>query len=219
MNKKLTVEIASFLLIAVMLGFSACVKDTCKKTNTYTYFEAVYKTKEEVRANIKSNPFRSVENPGKIYTIGKYIFLNEIDKGIHIIDNTNPSNPKNVFFIDIPGNLDIAVKGNTLYADLYTDLVAIDISNPANVKVEKIIDGIFPDRYYGNGFVRGASSDQIITNWVKKETTVTESCDQQNGWIMDRADVFMSSANSSGMGKSIFTNWHRRLHGQVYDNE
>jgi hypothetical protein len=203
MNKKLTVEIVSFVLIAVILGSGACVKDTCKQKHTYTYYEAVYKTKDEVRANIKSNSARSVENPGKIYTLGKYIFLNEIDKGIHIIDNTNPSQPKNVFFIDIPGNLDIAVKENTLYADLYTDLVAIDISNPANVKVEKIIDGIFPDRYYGNGFVRGVTitNDQIITDWVKKETTVTESCDQQN-WITGQADVFMSVSNSSGVAKA-----------------
>ena len=198
MNKKLTVEIVSFLLIAVMIGFSACVKDTCKQKHTYTYYEAVYKTKEEVRANIKSNPARSVENPGKIYTLGKYIFLNEVDKGIHVIDNTNPSQPKNIFFIDIPGNMDIAVKGNTLYADLYTDLVAIDISNPATVKVDKVIEGIFPYRYYGNGFVRGANNDQIITDWVKKETTVTESCDQQSGWIMDRSDVFLSSSSFSG---------------------
>ena len=127
MSKKLTVEILSFLFVAVMLTFSACIKDTCKQLHTYTYYEPVYKTKEEVRANIKSNPARSIENPGKIYTFGKYIFLNEVDKGIHVIDNTNPSQPKNIFFIDIPGNLDIAVKGNILYADLYTDLVAIDI--------------------------------------------------------------------------------------------
>jgi len=203
MNKKLTVEILSFLLITIMLGMTACVKDTCKQKHTYTYFEAVYKTKEAVRANIKSNPARSVETPGKIYTLGKYIFLNEVDKGIHIIDNNNPSQPRNIFFIDVPGNLDIAVKGNTLYADLYTDLVAIDISDPANVKVEKIIDGIFPDRYYGNGFVRGANTDQIITDWVKKETTVTEDCDQQGGgWIMDRTDVFMASSNMAGGSKA-----------------
>lgn len=203
MNKKLTVEIVSFLLIAVMLGFSACVKDTCKQMHTYVYYEAVYKTKDEVRANIKSNPARSVENPGKIYTLGKYIFLNEIDKGIHVIDNTNPAHPVNRFFIDIPGNLDIAVKGNTLYADLHTDLVAIDISNPASVKVEKIIDGVFPYRFYGNGFVRGINitNDQIITDWVKKDTTITESCDQQN-WFLDRADVFMSSSNLSAGGKA-----------------
>jgi len=196
MNKKLTVEIISFLLIAVMLGSVACVKDSCKQKHTYTYYEPVYKTKVEVRANIKSNPARSIENPGKIYTLGKYIFLNEVDKGIHVIDNVNPSQPRNIFFIDIPGNMDIAVKGNTLYADLYTDLVALDISNPASVKVDKIIDGVFPYRNYGNGFVQGATGDQIIIDWVKKEITVTADCDQQ-GWFWNRADVFMAASSSS----------------------
>ena len=139
MNKRLTVEIASFLLIFLLIGLTACIKDNCREKRTYTFYEAVYKTKAAVREDIKSGVSRPVENPGKIYTLGKYIFLNEIDKGIHVIDNTNPSQPRNIAFIAIPGNMDIAIKGNTLYADLYTDLVAIDISNPASVKLKKLV--------------------------------------------------------------------------------
>ena len=97
MNKKLTVEIASFLLITVILGMTACVKDSCKEMHTYTFYQAVYKTKSEVRGNIKSNSPRQVENPGKINIRGNYIFLNETDKGIHVIDNTNPSQPQNTW--------------------------------------------------------------------------------------------------------------------------
>ena len=41
-----------------------------------------------------------MERTGKLYILGNYIFLNEIDKGIHIIDNAIPSSPKNVAFID-----------------------------------------------------------------------------------------------------------------------
>ena len=78
----------------------------------------MYETRAGVKANIKSNTAKEVQNPGKLYIFGNYIFLNEIDKGIHIIDNSNPASPKNVAFIDIPGNLDMAVKGNILYADL-----------------------------------------------------------------------------------------------------
>ena len=222
MKKRLTVEIASFLLIAVMLGITACVKDTCKEKHTYTFYEAVYKTKEAVRENIKSNAPRSVENSGKINIRGNYIFLNETDKGIHVIDNTNPSQPKNIAFIDIPGNMDLAVKGNTLYADLYTDLVAIDISNPANVKVTKIIESVFPYRYYGNGFVGSSSGDQIITDWVRRDTTVTESCERQNWILWGRTDVFFAadvnssaaSASPIGVGGSMarFTIMNDRLY-------
>ena len=102
-----------------------------------------------------------------------------MDRGIHVINNANPSQPVNVAFIDIPGNMDMAVKGNILYADLYTDLVAIDITDPLNVKVKKVIEGVFPYRYWGGGFVGPAvNSDLIVTDWVKKDTTVTSSCSQ-----------------------------------------
>lgn len=197
MNKKLTVEIASFLLITVILGMTACVKDSCKEMHTYTFYQAVYKTKSEVRENIKSNSPRQVENPGKINIRGNYIFLNETDKGIHVIDNTNPSQPQNIAFIDIPGNMDLAVKGNTLYADLYTDLVAIDISNPVSVKLSKVIESVFPYRYWGNGFVGTNNSDQIITDWVKRDTTVTESCERQNWLFTGRADIFFAAQSNS----------------------
>ena len=197
MNKKLTVELVSFFLITVMLGMTACIKDNCKEKHTYTYYTAVYKTKTAVRENIKSNAPRSIANPGKINVRGNYIFLNETDKGIHVIDNTNPSLPKNIAFIDIPGNMDLAVKGNILYADLYTDLVAIDISSPANVKLTKVVEGIFPYRYWGNGFVGSNNSDQIITDWVRRDTTVTESCDRQNWLFTGRADVFFAAQSSS----------------------
>ncbi|MEP7374210.1 MAG: hypothetical protein ABI675_12520 [Chitinophagaceae bacterium] len=202
MNKKLTVEMLSFLLITMMLGMTACVKNTCKQKHTYTYFEPVYKTKTEVKANIKSNPARQLENTGKIYILGNFIFLNEIDKGIHVIDNTNPSAPKNIAFIDIPGNVDMAVKGNMLYADMYTDLVAIDITDPNNVKEKKVVDGIFPERYWGGGFV--ANRNAMVVDWVKKEMTVTENCEEGDAVFNGRADIFYSAApsNSAGAAKS-----------------
>src|SRR5450631_2991013 len=142
------------ILLAIIF-FTGCVKDTCKHTFTYTFYQPVYKTTAEVRANIKSNPAKEIQEPGKIVLLGNYIFLNEVDKGIHIIDNSNPSSPKNIAFIDIPGNEDLAVKGNTLYADLYTDLVTLDIYNPLNVTKTSIIDGVFPARYYGGPVLAG----------------------------------------------------------------
>ncbi|WP_276500602.1 LVIVD repeat-containing protein [Terrimonas pollutisoli] len=191
MNKRLTVEITSFLLIGFTLLFTACVKDSCKETHTYTYFVPVYKAKEEVKANIKSNASKEIEKPGKIYTLGNYIFLNEVDKGIHVIDNSNPSSPVNISFIDIPGNMDMAVKGNILYADLYGDLVTIDITDPRNVKLTKTIEGIFPERMWGNGF-RG--SGDIVVDWIRKDTTVTESCKRRNWLFEGRADIFFASS-------------------------
>ncbi len=198
MNKKLTVELLSLLVIATTLLLTACVKDSCNQQHTYTYYEAVYKTKAEVRTNIKSNAARSVESPGKIYIRGNYIFLNEVDKGIHVINNANPSQPQHVAFIDIPGNMDLAVKGNTLYADLYTDLVAIDITDPTSVKLTKVVEGVFSHRYWGGGFIGPAGNDKIVVDWVKKEKTVTSGCDEQPNWLFERGDVFFAVNNSAG---------------------
>jgi hypothetical protein len=119
-----TIRFASLCcLVLTALFLNGCIKDTVKRSYTYTMFQPVFKTTAEVRANIKSNPSESIQQPGKLFIQGHYIFLNEVDKGIHVIDNSNPAQPRNVAFIDIPGNVDLAVKGNTLYADLYTDLI------------------------------------------------------------------------------------------------
>jgi hypothetical protein len=199
-----TIRIFAILLAVLPVSFSACIKDKCTSRHTYTYYEPVYRTKAEVRANIKSNAPRNVENTGKLYMMGNYIFLNEIDKGIHIIDNANPSSPRNIAFIDIPGNMDIAAKGNILYADLYTDLVAIDISNPAQVSVKKVIENLFPHRAYGNGF--NPDNNMVISEWKRVDTTITQSCDGQ-GWsgggIFDnRGGVFLSSSSNAGGSSS-----------------
>jgi len=177
--------------IALLFVFNSCVKDNC--TRRYAYWEPVYRTKEEVRANIKNNLPREIERPGKIYIRGNYIFLNEIDRGIHIIDNTNKSAPKNIAFIDIPGNLDMAVKGNILYSDLYTDLVTIDITNPQQIVVKKFTENVFPERYYGNGFSQNQT--MIIQDWVRKDTIVQNDCGGGGGLFgrLKSADVFMSN--------------------------
>ena len=59
---------------------------------------------------VKAESPRALEQPGKMYVKGKYLYVNEIKKGIHIIDNGNPASPKFVTFINIPGNGDIAVR-------------------------------------------------------------------------------------------------------------
>jgi hypothetical protein len=184
-----------WLLVPVL--FTGCIKDHC--TKTYTIYTPVYKTSAEVRANIRSNAPREIAKPGKIYIKGSYIFLNEIDKGIHVIDNSNPSSPRNLAFIDIPGNLDLAVKGNTLYADLYSDFVTLDISDPLNVQVKKIMDDQFPFRRYSSGFM--ADTSKVIVDWIVRDTTVDMDCNGGgfNPWS-SCSSCFFAVADASRVG-------------------
>ena len=195
----------NFILIfsstLAIVFLNGCVKDNITRTYTYSYYLPVYKTTEEVRANIRSNAPQDVVNPGKIVLLGNYIFLNETDKGIHVIDNSNPASPRNVAFIDIPGNMDLALKGNTLYADLYTDLVTLDISDPLHVIVKKYNEGVFPFRSYGNRFYY--DSTKIIASWIKRDTTVTERLNDDSQTIFPQtAYMDMSFASSSSGTKS-----------------
>ncbi|WP_207632784.1 LVIVD repeat-containing protein [Foetidibacter luteolus] len=146
-----------------------------------TVFVPVLKTTAEVRDAIKSDVPEDVSQPGKIYLYGKYIFLNELGKGVHIIDNSNPAAPVNKAFIHIPGNEDIAVKGNILYADCFTDLMAIDISNPEAVKLQSFVHNIFPERQYIFGYDMGANN--VVTKWEARDTVMEiEVADGQGIW-------------------------------------
>lgn len=175
-NKYNSLQTIVSLLLMILL-FSSCMKD--KLTKTYTIYTPVYKTKQEVLASVKVAAPQSIVAPGKLYLYGKYIFLNEINKGVHVIDNANPSSPKMVGFINIPGNVDIAVKGDKLYADMYADLLTIDISDPKNTRLLKSITKLFPERSYGIGF--SADSNRIIVDWARKDTTVDLASDRGNG--------------------------------------
>jgi len=74
-----------------------------------------------------------VQQPGKIYTISGYLLINEKHRGIHVFNNADPSNPIPVGFLKMLGNTEMAIRGNVLYADHVTDLVALDIQDWNNI--------------------------------------------------------------------------------------
>jgi hypothetical protein len=77
---------------------------------------------------------RSVERPGKIYIYGNYLLINEKEKGIHLFNNADPSAPEPLGFLKVRGNVDMALKGTTLYVDHMGSLVALNISDFNDIK-------------------------------------------------------------------------------------
>ena len=125
--------------------------------NDFGNADPVYLSYQELRSSV------AVEDPlelGEIKRVYVYqsavfpnrraVFLNRENEGIHVLDNSNPRNPVNIAFISIPGNTEISIRDDFLYADSYVDLVTLDISDPANVReVDREID-IFPYDEYQN---------------------------------------------------------------------
>ncbi|MDH5398508.1 MAG: hypothetical protein OEX02_10195 [Cyclobacteriaceae bacterium] len=130
--------------ILILFALVGCFDEEPPQWGT-TQYVPVMVDRADFEAAVSVMAARDVHQAGKIYTIGNYIFLNERFKGIHVIDNTDPANPLNKGFINIPGNVDMAVKGNTLYADSAVDLLAIDISNPQKVVVTSRQKDTFPE--------------------------------------------------------------------------
>lgn len=160
-----------FTVVSISLLFSACIKDTNTTTKTYTIYRPVYKAKSAVLTTINGSSSQAIEHAGKIYIKGNFIYLNEVNKGIHIIDNSNPSRLAQIAFLSIPGNLDIAIKGNILYADMYSDLLALDITDPHHAKLTSTLSNFFTGRIYVNGSV-SINETQIAVDWKQKDTTV-----------------------------------------------
>ncbi len=188
--------------LALMLLLGGCIQDKCISTSTYTLFEPVFLLPEEMRKPIETEAPRGLEHPGKIYYYQDFLLINELHKGIHVIDNRDPSNPVPVKFINIPGNVDMAVRNNVLYADNYVDLVAIDITTPAAPVFLSRTESVFPNAF---SFVANRG---FVVEYRETPTVREMPCERSNdAWFwaeddavfvdMQRAQAFSSSASGS----------------------
>lgn len=130
-----------FALMLLLAFASAC---TDKVFETFIANAPVYMSYTDLRSAVKMTTAREMNNPGKIYFKDNFIFINEKMAGVHVYDVTNPNSPQNKGFIEIPGNVDIAIKDNILYADSYIDLVSIDVSSFSAIKEVGRVEKIFP---------------------------------------------------------------------------
>jgi hypothetical protein len=133
--------------------------------------------------DIQSLPPQPIDRLGKIYYKDKHIYVTESNFGIHVINNTNPESPQPIRFLQIPGCRDIAIKGNILYTDNVTDLVAIDISNLDNVEVVDRLSGLYsledqnsPEFY--EGYFECVNPERgMVIGWVT-DTLLNPQCFQ-----------------------------------------
>ena len=202
----------NFALISILvLVFGGCQE---KITDTYMVNVPIYMNRQDFRKSVKVTESEDIVEPGKIYFKDNLIFINEALKGIHVIDNSNPSEPAFLAFINIPGNMDMAIKDSILFADSFIDLVALNISDLNNIREVGRVDSIFPytlpplsDQ---NQFPVGAidATQGIVVGWETKE--VEMEVESQNNfrfmesWNFMAEDVMYSkTANTTGGSNSM----------------
>lgn len=141
----------------VLIGVYSCdLDDDVSSENLQTYIVATpIKTDLitlKAEAIAVTEPV-AIENSGKIYAYKNYIFVNDINRGFHILDNTNAEAPTNIGFIKLEGNNDISIKDDRLFADSYGDLVVMDISDINNItEANRMENAIYQEFWCTVGF-------------------------------------------------------------------
>jgi hypothetical protein len=216
-TKKRIIRIFDFIIITMgslfaAMALNSCFNDDDIDTITYRANEPVYMSFSDFRTSPPVKAAQEIANPGKICLYGDYIFINEVDKGFHVIDNTDLSSPKRVAFIDLPGNIDLAVKDNLLFADNYIDLVWFDISQPAQPELRGRLEQAFPEA------LPPADNNYPMTNVERSKGVVV-------GWKVKiiteerPRDLYMEDAafvSNGGAGVTTMTGSMARF--AVYDN-
>ncbi len=134
-------------------------------------YAPVLMRKDDLRNSIAWQGAREFERPGKIYIYGSTIFIVDVYKGIHLINNIDRTNPQKTGFILIPGVLDIAIRDSVIFADNAIDLVAINMRNLPQIQVLDRVEEVFPepvapDMMWWWGFRKPEGT--VIVGWNKK---------------------------------------------------
>ncbi|MFD2037115.1 hypothetical protein ACFSKL_20115 [Belliella marina] len=188
------------MALSIIFVFPSC-QDQTSSTYTYRTQVPVYMQMSNFRTSeAVLEPGKDLENPGKIYIYGDFLFINEPQKGIHILDNTNPSSPFSINFINIPGNVDMAVNSNMLYADNYLDLLVFDISDPRSIQQIKRVEDVFTSMY------TDLSTGTFIT---MKDTVMTANSEINRSWwgsaiFWNRGGMFAMNADASRGGSESY---------------
>ena len=196
-----------FLFSLTLLALTGCENKVTEMV-TYKINEPIFMATSTFRNSVKVTT-----EPQKITSIGKmcfynnYLYISEPEKGIHIINNTDPTNPQQTGFIELLGNADLAIRNGLLYADSYIDLVWFDVSNPALPELKGRLDSIFPNAFpmtqnqYGIDYTVSypTTNKGIIIGWVLKERT-EEVSTYTGGWGNGGIALNSGSSGSNSTG-------------------
>ena len=199
-----------FFVSLVFIGALSCDKNDDADYEFVQVATPQLMSKTAFRSSVEVIAPKTIEEPGKIYVYQDYIFVGDVHSGIHIIDNSDPKSPKAIKFIQIPGNEDISVKDNFLYADSATDLVVFDISDINNVSIIEQLEDVFnvynydiPVEAEAVDYGKFDFDDDIIVGWTLT-TERRKKVDNTMDKALDDGVVLSAGAESTtGTGGSL----------------
>nr|WP_299487666.1 hypothetical protein [uncultured Allomuricauda sp.] len=202
-----------FILCLATLAFVSCDKnDDNDGYAEYLVAKPLVISKADFANSVDIIAPRPIDESGKVYTYEDYIFVNDKYKGIHVINNSNPLQPRKIGFIRIPGNVDISVKDDFLYADSLMDLIVLDISNITDIKQVNRLENVLHNNIFWPfeaDIIEDVGYDyetEIIVGWetTTERRLISEVEESRNVDILfDGALANTAESGTTGQGGSL----------------
>ncbi|MBW3130747.1 LVIVD repeat-containing protein [Hymenobacter profundi] len=205
----------SCLLLSSLMACSSTDKeepepivDTLWSNSAYGYCPQLM-TRTALEESVTVLPARAMHQTGKIYLWGKYIFINELYEGLHIIDNQDPSKPKAIGFLRVPGNVDLAIQNNYLYVDNGPDLVTLDVSTVQTPRITSRVRNAFrellpPMGYVAYNCASTRPENTVVVGWQHVDIPAPGGSTPFPG-LWDRGVFFSNSAGTASAAPGNLT--------------
>jgi hypothetical protein len=167
-------KVTTFLFLSIFI--SSCFNEEINPGANRTVIGMKPEYAQFNEAYYFSTEPRFIEELGNLVLFRQYILVAEEFQGIHVIDNSDPTNPLPVAFWHLPGVSSFAISGDILFLPLGRKLMAIDISDINMISILSVTDNIF-NSFTGNDFPSNYSGSfqcaQIdsgaVVRWVEAE--------------------------------------------------
>ena len=130
------------------------------------YYTPIIVDRTVLESSIGTLPAQQIVKSGKIYIKDDLMFVNDVNKGFHVYNYSNPKNPVLIGFIKTPGATDLAIRNNLIYVNQAVDLVTIEYNPTNNTLTEKHRNkNVFPQKTAPNGQNGNGSENEIVIDW------------------------------------------------------
>lgn len=165
----------NFLYLALLcILFQACwpVNQDDDFIPFESQYEPVFLARTDFEKSVTVKNSLAIGTSGKIYIKDNLLFINELNKGFHVYDNSDPTNPKSIKFLEAPGSTDMAIRSNIIYINQATDLIAVEYSAQTNTaSLTKRIPNTFPELRSPDGFDAygyDIPENSVVVDWKLK---------------------------------------------------
>lgn len=129
-------------------------------------YDAIVMDRDAFENSVAINAPQPVVKSGKIYVKGNLLFVNDVNKGFHIYNCSNPDTMVPVAFLNIPGATDLAMRDDAVYINQAVDLVTLIYNEQANtITVTKRNKNVFPQKLPPDNSYEAVSENEVIVDW------------------------------------------------------